>query len=198
MYSQNDEEEVILEYFKGREEGRFLDIGAADGKTLSNVRALYELGWRGVLVEPNPYSFMFLLKNYPEGDCKLVNVAVSLIGGLQKFYLTNDMVSTFDEAHRKLWENIVKYQEAYVNVLSVVDLLKSFPGPYPFINIDVEGMNWDILTHIPLESLGCELICIEFGEQKDNIVALLEDEGWKLIHKNAENFIYARPEPDGE
>jgi hypothetical protein len=35
-YSQNDEQDVILEYFNGSI-GRFLDIGAFDGITLSSL-----------------------------------------------------------------------------------------------------------------------------------------------------------------
>ena len=38
------------EFFKGT----FLDLGAYDGVDLSNTRALTELGWAGVCIEPNP------------------------------------------------------------------------------------------------------------------------------------------------
>lgn len=51
MYSQNDEEAIIMRYFANRT-GRLLDIGAADGMTNSNSLALIERGWRAVLVEP--------------------------------------------------------------------------------------------------------------------------------------------------
>ena len=44
MYSQNNEEQVILDYF-GNKIGNLLDIGANDGITLSNSRKLIELGW---------------------------------------------------------------------------------------------------------------------------------------------------------
>ena len=49
MYSQNDEERVILEYFAGKTDGRFVDVGAWSGATFSNVWALMELGWSGVM-----------------------------------------------------------------------------------------------------------------------------------------------------
>lgn len=193
MYSQNNEEKVILSYFEGSNSGRFLDIGAADGVALSNTRALREKGWSGVLVEPNPHSFVGLMANYPEDDCSLVNVAVAPEGGLQKFHLTPDMVSTMDENHRKLWGKTVSFREAFVNILSVAELLKAFPGPYDFINIDVEGMNYEILVQLPLASLQCQLLCIEFGSQYEFITAMLEGKGWKRIHENAENYIYQRP-----
>jgi hypothetical protein len=48
-YSQNKEEEVILNYFNGHV-GTFVDLGANDGITFSNTRALAERGWKGVLI----------------------------------------------------------------------------------------------------------------------------------------------------
>ena len=66
-YSQNNEEEVILNYFDGKI-GTFLDVGANDGVTLSNTRALAERGWRGVLIEPSPKAFALLKENYKGKD----------------------------------------------------------------------------------------------------------------------------------
>ncbi len=67
MYSQNDEERVILELV-GDGKGRFLDIGAFDGVMFSNTRALVERGWCGICVEPNPFTFLKLLKACEEHD----------------------------------------------------------------------------------------------------------------------------------
>lgn len=55
-YSQNKEQTIILKYFEGQL-GYFLDIGGNDGETLSNTRALAQLGWRGVLVEPAEIAY---------------------------------------------------------------------------------------------------------------------------------------------
>src|SRR5690242_9964329 len=55
-YSQNDEEAAILRACKHVEPQRFLDIGAYHPIDNSNTRALYEAGWSGVLVEPQPYT----------------------------------------------------------------------------------------------------------------------------------------------
>ena len=71
MYSQNNEEQIILNYFSGKK-GTFLDIGANDGVTLSNVRALAELGWKGALIEPSKISYDKAVKNYK--DYKWINI----------------------------------------------------------------------------------------------------------------------------
>ena len=62
MYSQNQEEQYILNHFKDKQ-GTFLDLGAYDGKELSNTRALVEQGWAGCCVEPHPTICEQLEKN---------------------------------------------------------------------------------------------------------------------------------------
>jgi len=56
-YSQNNEQEIIENFFKRQEnEGSdlvLLSIGENDGKTLSNSLACIERGWRATLVEPS-------------------------------------------------------------------------------------------------------------------------------------------------
>lgn len=61
-FSQNREQRIILDFF-GAHRGTFLDIGANDGVTLSNTRALALLGWSGILVEPAPMAYRKLLEN---------------------------------------------------------------------------------------------------------------------------------------
>jgi len=62
-YSQSKEQEVILDYFKDHI-GTFCSLGENDGITFSNVRALAERGWTGVMIEPDPEAFERLQNRY--------------------------------------------------------------------------------------------------------------------------------------
>ena len=62
MYSQRDEEKYILEAFDGKTDGRFLDIGAWHPTVFSNTRALIEMGWSGVMIEPSPGPFLNIVR----------------------------------------------------------------------------------------------------------------------------------------
>ena len=55
-YSQSGEEVVIQEIFDvlGIEKGHLVDLGAGDGFTMSNSRALIERGWTGDLYDGDP------------------------------------------------------------------------------------------------------------------------------------------------
>ena len=76
-YSQGGEQAAILEYFGEKRDGRFLDVGAFDFRGLSNVRALAERGWGGVLVEPDPQAFASLLVNLPRAEFPNVRAVCS-------------------------------------------------------------------------------------------------------------------------
>lgn len=55
-YSQNGEQSHILHVFDvlGIEKGHLVDLGAGDGYTMSNTRALLDKGWSGDLFDGNP------------------------------------------------------------------------------------------------------------------------------------------------
>jgi FkbM family methyltransferase len=193
MYSQNDEEKYIVEFFKDRV-GSFLDIGAYDGITFSNTRRLWELGWSGVLVEPNPDSFSRLQANYTDDRVILVNAGINSSPGLTPFFSSKDAVSTSVDSHKTLWEKAVAFQKIYVNMTTVGDILDAFPGKYPFVNIDVEGDNLQVLKDTPLDEIGCQCLCVEYGSEENEIIEHVTKSSdlWKMVYRNAENLVFVR------
>src|SRR6187401_3294015 len=52
LYSQNDEELVIRDFFNDRKGGFFVDVGAAQWKDLSTTYFLEKyLGWHGIAID---------------------------------------------------------------------------------------------------------------------------------------------------
>ena len=66
-YSQYGEDRLILDFFNGKK-GNLLDIGANDGRTISNSLLFIEHGWAGVLVEASPIAFEKLKKEHESND----------------------------------------------------------------------------------------------------------------------------------
>ena len=200
-YSQNDEEDIILARLTGNGPKRFLDIGAHDGVRLSNTRALADRGWTGTLVEPSPDAFKVLMDNYQgRSEMNMVHVAIVPVPGMLRFEDSRgDFVSTFDEAHKKLWSATgadgrpgVQFQPIYVSGITVRSLLDSFPGPYAFISLDVEGINLQIFKELPLRELDVEVVCVEYQDKLDEIVAHAEAQGYEKCHLTSENAIFVR------
>jgi len=210
-YSQNDEESMILRLLAGKVVSkRFLDIGAHDGVTFSNTRKLSDDGWAGTLVEPSPSAFIALMRNYEgRAPVELVHAAIVAEGPqcLLKFHDSHgDMISTLDEKHRGLWQGRpghvkvlgaavrpkVGFQPIYVAALSVASLIAQFPGPYDFVNLDVEGTNFELFGALPLRDLGVAVACIEYQDKKKEITQLATAQGYTVAHTTNENLILWR------
>src|SRR5690349_17296774 len=97
MFSQNNEEKFILDYFSGKV-GTFCDIGSNDGKTFSNTYAISQLGWCGVLIEPSPRAFYKLKQLYKEtkGCFYLYNYAIGTTNGKVTLYESGELVHQGD------------------------------------------------------------------------------------------------------
>ena len=198
MYSQNREEEVILQLFNGAEAaGHFLDIGAYDGKTFSNTLRLAELGWSGVCVEPSPTVFPALLKLYTGNDkIVLVNSAVASSNGFISFWDSGgDAISTTQHAHKTKWERGYNAHYAPMMVYGITfnDLFRQFGLNFDFINLDVEGVSADLFLLLPLQSLEkTRCLCVEHDGKMAEIQQRAAQFGFDYVHHNAENVILFR------
>ena len=205
MYSQNNEEIYIVKHFEMLEQMNvpltktFLDLGAFDGIDLSNTRKLMELGWHGLCVEPNPEIFMKLVLNCDGFES--VKFCPYAIGEKNGFAQLNaySYYSTLKESELKRWES-QNFQFKPINV-EVVDF-ETFHNKvspfktYDFISIDCEGLDFEILTQIDLDKVGCYLICVETnGKETDKYIHYINRfNGFSVLTINAENLIMGRNE----
>jgi FkbM family methyltransferase len=196
MYSAADEERIIHEYF-GDKRGRYLEIGAFDGKAASNTRALLDRGWSGVAVEPNPEVFLRLRDEVEGYPVQCVNTAIGPEDEVGLFYYwpgnaaasgTFD-VSSRDEARRV--RKIGQAREMYLPVTSVATLVGQFPGPYDFLSLDAEGMDLRILHALKAFQLGVQMICVEIGSHHQQIVEWAQGR-YDIIWENGCNIIFGK------
>lgn len=200
MYSQNSEEEVVLNYFNGQT-GSFLDCGSNDGITFSNTRALAERGWKGVLIEPSPNAYAKLKSLYNgHKGFYLYNVALGGHNGkamLQEsgpLCSANDvgLVSTFVSSEMDRFKKTVAYSPVEVKVFKWKTFLNRLTiKEFDFISMDVEGNELLILPDMDLSKTKC--VCLEWNS-KPELKAEYEKylAGFNLIYTSGENLIYAR------
>ena len=61
---------------------------------------------------------------------------------------------------------------------------------YNFISINVEGMDFDVLSKLDLKRLGCELVCVEFnGIEPEKYLNYCAQFGMREIARNARNLL---------
>jgi FkbM family methyltransferase len=196
MYSQNNEEQFIVDYFK-QSVGKFIEIGGYDPFRFSNVRRLYELGWSGVIVEPSPKCFNRLKAEYEnESRITLCDYAIGKSNETLKFYdAEGDAIGTLDVSHMNKWNKNknVTYNEIYVKCVAMSDFISEHGHDCSFLNIDVEGINYTLFQLLPDSILNSiKLICIEHDGKHQEIRNKLAKYGFKDIHLNPENLIMGK------
>lgn len=198
MYSQNKEEEVILNYFKDFK-GVFLSLGENDGITFSNVRALAERGWSGVCVEPSPKAFVKLKELYSNrSDIYCYNFAIGHTNKPIDFWESgslvgnNDvaLVSTHHPEEKARFDKTVKYEPIQVKCFRWKTFLNRLKfKTFDFVSIDTEGMELIILEQMDLTDV--KMICVEWnGKNKEKFDSFMG--GFRLVYTSGENLIYAR------
>lgn len=205
MYSQNNEESFILDFFKDFK-GKLLDIGANDGQTFSNSLALIERGWEAVLVEPSKSTFE-KLKALHSGNEKVICLPCA-VGGIDctatfhesgphlKDRSDYSLLSTIKQSEKDRWSG-VEFKESEVDVFSFhsLCLMSGRKGnDFDFITIDAEGMDFVILEQIDLSKT--KLLCVEWNSDSQTRYQILNYTNQfgmnKVIYQTGENLLIAR------
>jgi FkbM family methyltransferase len=189
-YSQNGEQAVIFQFF-GNYAGKFLDIGAYDGKDMSNTMGLVEKGWKGVCLEPSRPAFEALERNHKDTGVQCMNLALSNATGTVLLYDANGGgASTTVEKLKNQWVagGCVKFTPVMTPCVSAPDLLKKTGGYHDFVNIDTEWTSAENLLALLAAGLRFRLLCVEHDNKPDEIASKLPP-GIVVHHKNKVNLI---------
>ncbi len=170
----------------------YLDLGANHAKELSNTYFFYKNGARGVLVEANP-NLIPELKFYRSGDI-ILNKCISTVNDEKiPFYIINgDGLSTLDKdsADDALEKNPKLEVTQIVNVetITVNTIMEKYFGEAPVIlNIDLEGIEMEVLNSIDFEKFRPLVIVIEMipyethlviGRKNTDIIKFMEEKGY--------------------
>lgn len=191
-----DNERQILSFFKYKESGFFVDIGALNGFDLSNTRALWQLGWCGVMVEPDARSFAQLKANYGDDPrLRLVNAAICAKDG-QTVFFESKGPPTFSSMDPRWIKELgpERFEARTVMGLHLGSPTLALPNSFDLLKIDTEGMDSAIIESMPL-AMRPTLILAEVNKADgaERISRCLENRGYKLAWKDGLDIAYALP-----
>jgi FkbM family methyltransferase len=188
-HSQSGEQAIILEQIIGLRPGcRFLDIGAGDGETFSNTRALAHLGWPGVTVEPAAWAFDRLVARYaPTAVQPVCAVVTPDQRGLVHFaYSRDDHLSSISKAHVARWHQ-VPFASVHAAAITLGDLLDTF-GAFEVVSIDAEGISVDLARAYAKRPEIDAVRVMVVERERDTF----EHPDLRLVASTPNNLIYAR------
>jgi FkbM family methyltransferase len=201
-YSQVDEDTFLVKYFS-KKKGFYIDIGCHHPFRDNNTFLLYKLGWSGLNIDLNRISIDLFNIMRPR-DTNICS-AISNKNGIIKYFvpdknpisseitISKEFSKDLNKRHGNnyksfktksvTWKNI---ESKYKSKLKFVDLLK----------IDIEGLDYQILKSISLESLKPHLIMIEAPHfeklNRQIIINYLTKKKYKIIYDNTLNIIFKR------
>jgi FkbM family methyltransferase len=162
-YSQLDQDLIVLKFLPNHPNGFFVDVGAGNGKDLSNTLLLEEVGWKGICIEASKNSFAQLQKNR---TCKTVRAAVldcctevTFIECTNKgedSHLYNG-ISGLNSGHQ------IKGHYHTMTTTTLEDILIHYDAPavIDYLSIDIEGADLCVLRSLPLKRYKFRIISVE-------------------------------------
>ena len=194
-FSQLGQDTRVVEFYKGKRDGFFVEIGANNGIELSNTFLLERVyGWKGICCEPIPPRFSQLVSNRPQSLC--CNGAV---------YHTSGLSVTFDINHKyDLLSGITDHLDETIDdvkttisvfTISLLDLLDRTNAPLfiDYMSIDTEGSEYEILRTFDFKKYTFGLIDVEHNyvePRRTDIRNLLVSNGYLYKGENKWDDMY--------
>ncbi len=178
-YSQWGEDLEIQKFFKGKKNGFYLDIGCYHPTMYSNTCLLFNDGWKGINIDMNQTSIDLFNIARPK-DLNICS-AISKEEKVIKYYYDHSFspINTIDkdfyDQHKKIFsQEKLKYVQS--NNINNILINNKISEKIDFLNIDIEGVDLEVLEQIDFKKYEIDLIAIEThlvsGEESKDFQAI--------------------------
>ena len=189
-YSQCGEDLFIEDFFKHKNDGTYLDIGAFNPVKYSNTLLLYQKGWRGTNIDLNQTSIdLFnIFRPRDRNICAAISSKEEKVKvSIENIFSPLNTISS--KRSKKLNQNSVKKNLYYVKTKKINKLIKN---KFDFLNIDIEGLDFKVLKSINLRFFKPKLICIEILDKKksNQLIKFLKNLEYTFIKKIGPSYFF--------
>jgi FkbM family methyltransferase len=182
----DNEDTAILDYFKDKKSGFYVDVGCYHPIHRNNTYLLHKQNWRGINIDVSKFSVE--LFDHLRPDDLNYNCAVSNKNETVKLFFQKELsqLSTIEnDQAKKVFQGNIKEKEIQAFTLDeILNRDKYKNVKIDFLNIDVEGADFKVLDGLSFQKFNPELICVEIHDKEikeSKIYNFLKDKNYQLI-----------------
>ena len=187
------EDLIISDLTKNIKNGFYVDAGCYHPLHLSNTYLLYKRSWNGINIDISEFSIK--LFNYLRPNDVNINSAVSNTEKEISFYYQKKLsqLSTIKKAisNERMQGNIKEKKIKSLKLNSILNQSKFKNRQIDFLNIDVEGADFEVLKSLDFTIYEPKIICIEIMEKnifESEIYNFLKDLNYNKVWSSKSSF----------
>lgn len=172
---------LVAAFARARPRATFVQVGSNDGVRLDPLRdTILKRRWNGVMVEPVPYIFERLRRNYADIDrVRTENVAIADHDGTQALYYIPEAPN--DDRLPMWYDQLASFRRDVLlkhidEIPDIENRIRTIDVPcltfdslcrrhhitlVDLVHIDTEGYDWEVVSSIDLERLAPTVILFE-------------------------------------
>lgn len=201
--TQFNEDTYLHSFFEKEYKGKFVDLGCFHPTRDNNTFRFYKKNWRGINIDLNPITIE--LFNFFRSEDININCAISDKKTTKKLYFVDDLspLNTLDSNHLKfLKSNFLfknkDFKEKKIKTENINNILKKYKfNQVDFLNIDLEGLEYEVIKSINFKKFKINLICVEIlnhnkisKSKSKKIHQILKKNKFKYLKKIGVNSIF--------
>lgn len=200
FFSQVGQDRFLFEnFFYGKRDGVFVDVGAYDGEKFSNTLFFERfMGWHGLCIEPMPSAFAKLVARR-KAICEQVCVA-DFVGEAEFTEAAIDermlsgLTQYFDPRHVQRLQSVatstVTHKVPVTTLSSLLDVHNLRHVDY--CSIDTEGSEFNILSGLDFDKFSISVFTIENNYDDERLANLMAAKGYDWVAKLEQDYVFKR------
>ena len=182
-FGEFGEDILINRFFRKIDKGFYVDVGCYHPMKGSLTYYLFKKGWRGLNIDLSKISIdLFKLARPKDYN---IQAAVTNFDG-ETYFFENGMINQ----QNTLENNGANSKKIKIKAIKLQTLLEKLNiNHVDFLNIDVEGSDYKVISSLNLNNIRPKMICIE--ENKYNIKDILNDKIHAFMNSN-NYFFFSR------
>ena len=198
-YAMDNEDTAVLNYFKDKKNGFYIDVGCYHPIHRNNTYLLHKKNWSGINIDTSQFSID--LFNHMRPKDLNYNYAISNRNEKIKLFYQKELsqLSTTerDQAETVFQGNIKEKEIQAFTLDEILNRDKYKNTKIDFLDIDVEGADLKVLEGLSFDKFKPELVCVEIHAKEikqSDIYKFMADKNYELLWSGVFSHIFKRLE----